>query len=384
MNVLMLSQEVHPIPPVKGAAVEQWIDAVARRCVRYRPLVVSVPHPERPDEETDGNVTYRRIRMGRVYKRLFRKLTRLDPWSYCDRIVAFARPHAPAIVHIHNAPQFVDALHRGLPGARIVLHMHNEKATRCASRVDVLIGCSRYIKEWFHADEGIPAARYGVLPNGVDTLRFTPVATAVRSELRARLGLPDDRVLVLYSGRISPEKGPDLLVDAFKELDPARFHMVLAGEWPKGDPVASQRVAFAESLRSRCRGLPLTVLGALAPEAMVDVYRAADLLVVPSRFEEPFSMAAIEAMACGVPVLALAKGGMVEYMKSGENAILLPASTDSGALAEAIRRLAGDASLREQLGVAGRALVLAKFDWARVAEETERLYGELLAGGEHG
>jgi len=380
MNVLMLSQEVHPIPPTKGAAVEQWIDAVAQRCKRYMPLIVSVPHPQRPDDETIGNVHYRRIRMGRAYKRLFRKITRLDPWSYCDRIIAYARPLAPAIVHIHNAPQFVDALKRGLPQARIVLHMHNENERRCDSRVDALLGCSNYIANWFRARNGIATSFYGTLPNGVDTARFTPVHPPERARLRAELGLPNDRFVVLYSGRISPEKGPDLIADAFAELDPAHFHLALAGEWPQGDAAKSQRVAYADSLRERCRDLPLEILGSRSPDAMVDVYRAADLLVVPSRFEEPFSMAAIEAMSCGVPVLALAKGGMVEYMRDGENACVLPATSGGGELAVAIRRLASDDDMRARLATNGRSLAQVSFDWARVAEKTENFYDGLLSG----
>jgi len=71
-RVLFLAQEVHPIPPLKGAAVEQWIDAVAHLLTRYEAHVISVPHPARPDEEFDGRVRYHRIRVGRVYNRLFR------------------------------------------------------------------------------------------------------------------------------------------------------------------------------------------------------------------------------------------------------------------------------------------------------------------------
>ena len=150
-RVLMMSQEVHPIPPVKGAAVEQWIDAVAHRLKEYEPHVVSVPHPDRPDEEVADNVHYRRIRMGRVYKRLFRKLTRIDPWSYTDRVIRHARSIGPSIVHVHNAPQFVDAIAAGLPDTKMILHMHNEKNHPVHATVDALAGCSAYIRDWYRS-----------------------------------------------------------------------------------------------------------------------------------------------------------------------------------------------------------------------------------------
>lgn len=382
MKVLVLSQEIHPIPPTKGAAVEQWIDAVAHRCERYLPLLVSVPHPCRPDDEVIGNVHYHRIRIGRIYRRLFRKLTRIDPWSYCDRIVAFAQPQAPAIIHLHNAPQFVDALRRGLPNAKLILHMHNEKECHFSATVDALVGCSHYIENWFHA-HGTKSDYFGTLPNGVDTARFAPPKEVDRTSLRARLGLPPDRFVVLYAGRISPEKGPDLLADAFAHLDLSHFHCVIAGEWPQGNPAASQRVVFANSLREKIHGLPITLLGSRAPETMPEVYHAADLLVIPSRFEEPFSMAAIEAMACGLPVLALARGGMIEYMRDGENARVLPAQVDAMGLATAIMALAMDASLRAKLAIAGRKLVVERFDWKSVADATESLYDRLLSRRQH-
>jgi hypothetical protein len=142
-RVLFLAQEVHPIPPVKGAAVEQWIDAVAHRFTRYEPFVVSVPHPSRPDDEVEGGVTYHRIRMGRVYKRLFRKLTRLDPFSFTDRILRYTEIIRPAVIHVHNAPQLVDKLFGRVGDARMLLHMHNEKQDPVNHRVDALVGCSR-------------------------------------------------------------------------------------------------------------------------------------------------------------------------------------------------------------------------------------------------
>jgi glycosyltransferase involved in cell wall biosynthesis len=377
-SVLLLSQEVHPIPPLKGAAVEQWIDAVAHGLRGYDPHIVSVPHPRLPDSQTDGNVRYHRIRVGPLYNRVFRKITRLDPYSYVDRIVTYGRSVQPAIVHLHNAPQFVQPLRAGLKDARLLLHMHNEKETGPLA-VDVLCGCSRYISTWYRR-RGIRAARFAELPNGVDTTAFQPRWNIpdAQAAARRRFGVPPDRFVILYVGRVSPEKGPDLLVEAMRALDPQRFHLVLAGEWQQGDPRRSTRVAFAEALRARLQDMPATVLGHFAPEAMPDIYRVGDLLAIPSRFEEPFSMVAIEAMASGLPVLALRKGGMPEYMIDGENALLLPADAGPHALAEGIAAAAGAPETLARLARAARAMVEARFTWSSVVEQTELLYREIL------
>jgi glycosyltransferase involved in cell wall biosynthesis len=146
-----------------------------------------------------------------------------------------------------------------------------------------------------------------------------------------------------------------------------------------GDALRSARVGFAESLRARMAGMEVSVLGHFAPEAMPEIYHLGDLLVIPSRFEEPFSMVAIEAMASGLPVLALRKGGMKEYMIDGENAFLLPAEADSTALARAIETVA-DASPEglAQVARTARTMVESRYTWAHVVRDTERLYREML------
>jgi glycosyltransferase involved in cell wall biosynthesis len=386
-RVLLMSQEVHPIPPVKGAAVEQWIAAVAARMTRYEPHVVSVPHPTRPDQEVEAGVHYRRIRIGRAYNRVFRKITRLDPYSYADRVLNYARAIRPAVVHIHNAPQLTDPLIRGLAatkGARpsIILHMHNEKQDRLQSALDALVGCSTYICQWYRARQ-LRADRFAVIGNGVDLARYSASRPeAALRELRARHGVPADRFIVLYAGRISPEKGPDLLAAAMRHVDPARFHLLLVGEWPQGDANKSERVRFANELQRDLQAVPHTVIDTVAPEDMPAMYGLGDLLVIPSRFEEPFSMVAIEAMAAGLPIVALKRGGMAEYMIDGENARVLSAASTSEQLGKAIEVAAGAKDDLARLARNARAMVEARFDWAKITSDTERLYDDLVQGAE--
>ena len=376
-RILLLSQEVHPIPPVKGAAVEQWIAEVARRLSKYEAHVISVPHPQRPDNEVEHGVHFHRIRVGKIYNRIFRKISRLDPWPYSRRILGWIKNVNPAVIHIHNAPGLVDAIAAGAGRAKIILHMHNEKSDPVCTRIDALVGCSAYIRDWFR-DRRIDATQFNVLANGVDTRRFSPERRGSDSLLvRARHGIPPGRFVLLYAGRISPEKGPDLLVEAMRGLDGSKFHLVLAGEWPGGDPAKSDRADFAMSLSNAIQGLPITIIDSVSPDEMPRIYDLGDLLVVPSRFEEPFSMAAIEAMASGVPVLALRKGGMVEYMVDRHNAVLLGGSASAAQLADTIRALENNGALRAHIAGNARKLVEDRFTWEHVAAQTETLYEQL-------
>jgi glycosyltransferase involved in cell wall biosynthesis len=257
--------------------------------------------------------------------------------------------------------------------------MHNEKSDRIEGHLDVFVGCSAYILDWFRG-QGVSADRFITLPNGVDQKSFIPSSSSqsVRAA-REKLGLPAGRFVVMFVGRISPEKGPDLLACAARHLDASRFHFVFVGEWPQGDPDRSARVRYALSLKPVLETIPHTIISTVSPFEMQHIYALGDLVVIPSRFEEPFSMVAIEAMACGVPVLALRKGGMMEYMVEGENAIVVDKDTSDVALAEAIRTAAGKPDALRAMAAAGREMVLRRFTWSRVVDKTESLYDESLA-----
>lgn len=374
-KVVLLSQEVHPIPPLKGAAVEQWIDAVSHRLAGIEPHVVSVPHPNRPDNESDGTVRYHRVRVGPLYNRVFRKISRLDPYPYIRRVADYARHIGAAIVHLHNAPQFVSPLQKFLPSVRLVLHMHNEKDFRIFQSVTRLVGCSQYVVNWYRQRQ-FSAEKFTVIPNGVDLDRFMPGSADLA--LRRKHGIPEDAFIVLYVGRISPEKGVDRLVDAFRTANMGKTHLVLVGEWPKGDAGTSERVRYAEALRGSLVGVSHTAIDVVPPHDVHRYFHVGDLVVVPSRFEEPFSMVAIEAMACGVPVLAARRGGMPEYLRDGDNAVLFDAEASPVDIAGEIARMRDDRNLRTRLSAAGRLLVEARFGWQSVAEQTMAMYNDVL------
>ncbi len=383
-SVLMLAPEGRPVPPLAPTRVEQWIDAVAHAVSGVVPHVVCAPHPGLPDSHVVDGVRYHRIRVGALYDRLFRSLTRLDPYPYVDRIIAYAETVRPEIIHVHDAPQLVARLRAGVAGARLIVHMHDASAVEHGEHaldrlpeVDALCGCSRYITDRFRA-RGVRARRYVELPSGVDTERFRPARAGERAAALSRHRVPPDRFVVLYVGRIDPEKGPDLLVEAVRRLDPERFHLVLAGEWPQGEPGRDARAVFAESLRARLAGMPVSVLGRVAPEAMPEVYHLGDLLVVPSRREEPHSRVALEAMASGLPALALAKGALEEVVTDGRDGLVLPAEATAAAISAALAGAASAPARIDGLARAARATAEARYAWPHVARRTERLYREIL------
>jgi glycosyltransferase involved in cell wall biosynthesis len=110
---------------------------------------------------------------------------------------------------------------------------------------------------------------------------------------------------------------------------------------------------------------------------LVNYYRDSDVFVFPSVWNEPFGMPVIEAMACGIPVVATKSGGIPELIEDGRSGLLVDRD-DSDALADAILRLLNDNNLRESIGKVGRERVIEKFTWDRVANDLLKQYQRIL------
>ncbi|MGV9451308.1 glycosyltransferase [Streptomyces sp. NPDC003635] len=235
------------------------------------------------------------------------------------------------------------------------------KAARWASRVVCVSEAERVT--------GVRAGirgRYTVIPNGIDPERFHPAAVGT---VRAGL-LPDvdpGAPLVVCVGRLCRQKGQDLLLRAWaavaEQVPGAR--LVLVGDGPDG-----------AVLRSRA---PKSVLFAGAVADAAPWYQAADLVVLPSRWEG-MALAPLEAMACGRPVVATEVGGARESLPPSLAPHCLVPPRDPARLASAMTELLRDPLLRESLGHQGRRHVLSTHDVRHTARAVAEVYRDLLAG----
>ena len=207
---------------------------------------------------------------------------------------------------------------------------------------------------------GVPRSQIEVIPNGIDAGYFTPSANS-RAEARAAFGLPETAFIVASAARFSPEKGLDVLVEAAR----SRRHMtfLLAGDGPQFETLS--------------RDLPPNVklLGRL--DDVRPLLFAADVFAVPSR-REGQGIAALEAMAAGVPVVASRVGGLAEMLTDGETALLVPPG-DPEALAAALSRLHSDSRLRHNLAESASALVKSRYSLSPMLERLAALYEEASA-----
>jgi glycosyltransferase involved in cell wall biosynthesis len=188
--------------------------------------------------------------------------------------------------------------------------------------------CNRYA-QWQFEDGP-------VLPAGID-LRDFPITSHPTDEWTWQL---------LYVGRIDVTKGVETLVRAFAELPDVATLTVLGG----GD--RAYRAALDELAASLGCADRIT-FGAVPRNELAERYAGADAVVFPSEWDEPFGLVPLEAMACGTPVVATARGGAADFLADGVNCLLYP-TFDSRRLTAAITRLAGDSDLRRMLAAGGR------------------------------
>lgn len=193
----------------------------------------------------------------------------------------------------------------------------------------------------FRAPRVHVAERIFVAPRGVDCGFFRPDrrSVAARDEMRARAGIPPEAVVLLYAGRVSPEKNIGLLVDLMKDLGKdalADFRLLVAGAGPQGGWLRQQGQRVANG--------KIIMLGHLDKEKLAGLYANADIFVHPNP-KEPFGIAPLEAMASGVPIVAPNAGGILSYA-TNENAWLV--ETNGSAFADAVREIVGDKELRER------------------------------------
>jgi D-inositol-3-phosphate glycosyltransferase len=249
-----------------------------------------------------------------------------------------------------------------------VQRIHHERAV--ARRADAIVTASDHERGLLQRYYGADGERMHTIPCGVDVELFSPRDPA---DCRRELGLPLDAPVVVWVGRLEKLKGVDILIGALAQLDERDFTLLIVGGDERAGTLRSELEAQA-----RDAGIEANVrfTGAVAHEALPVYYSAADVCVVPSYYES-FGLVAVEAMACGTPVVASRVGGLVSSVTDGVNGYLIPWRCPEP-FAEKLEVLLNNQELRDNFSRSARRSV-ERFRWRSVALQVAGVYDRVLA-----
>jgi spore coat protein SA len=278
------------------------------------------------------------------------------------------------VLYIHNRPEYVLALQKRAAlraGFKMVLHMHNDHlrnlslVERVALHPDLAVFNSRFLER--QGNEFVSGLRdTAVLYNGADESCFHPPVAPFRPEIP----------VVLFVGRLIPEKGVHVLLEAMDLLQKqgVKINAKVVGSVNFGDDRGS---AYVDGLH---RNAPANVafIPYVAGDALAEHFRSSTIFCCPSIWEEPFGMVNVEAMASGLPVVASRVGGIPEIFARGGG--ILVAKGSPVELAAALQRLAEDETERRHLAAQALAIFQNRFRWNVIREDYRALMHRLETG----
>jgi glycosyltransferase involved in cell wall biosynthesis len=356
-----------------GRCMIEWSRGLLERGVDVTPVILRAP----PSLESVAEREHLPF--------VFLQRSSFDPRTISD-FVALIRRRKIQVLHLqgHGSSMF-GRLAARLTGLPVIIHVHADYrmspkgypwyvglADRAlAPRTALALAVADTLIPFMTRHLGFRQSQVQTLRNPVDLERFCPPTQAQRNEARDAIGLPRSSRVAIALGRLDRPKGIDILLEGWRtisERDGASVLLVV-GEGPERSTL--ERWARSHSLAN------VRFLG--QRNDVRDLLWAADLAVMPSR-HEAMPMAALEALACGVPLVGSRVGGIAEIIREGENGLLVPVG-DVRSLAHAIEAVLSDESRRHSLST-GASRLIEPYGLVRFAASLERTYRDVIAGGD--
>lgn len=244
--------------------------------------------------------------------------------------------------------------------------IHNERLLY--QDCDLVVATTPIQSDKLKADYNVPLEKIRVIPPGFDDNRFYPVGDATREMIRQQLGIREKTIVTI--SRLAENKGLDLLMEGFGLLAEKMLDVNLLMAIGHEERTPEEQVQFEELKKIRTRyGITKRVqfLGYIPDEDLADYYRAADVFVVPSRYE-PFGMTAVEAMACGTPTVVTIHGGLYRILEYGIHTLFTD-PFDREDLGITMLKALQYPSLRRRLSQTGAQFARSRFTWTGIAQQ---------------
>ena len=379
-NIKMVSYIPHgAVPDIRGFAPSIVAYNLMKNFKQISAVTICNREMYRKDYEVDSEIgPVYRIREGRIYGRLFRKITKLDPYPLHARAAKIVNTISPDIFHAHQlefpVDDFLRRLDKRIP---LVIHAHvtDRKFSPKRGDADRYITVSKYVKDEL-AENGYPEDIIEVIHNGVDSALFKPAQAMEKVSIKRSLCIPEEAFVVSFIGRMQEVKGFHIFLQAAETLlsKYPRIYVLAAG--PEPDAAKRER-SYGSRMDARMRlragyedryrefsGLPHSELA--------NIYKITDVSFLPS-FSEPQGMVMIESMASGCITVSSNVGGIKESIADGKTGFLLddPNNVDKGV--QLIEELVEHSEKYENIKRSAREFVVNNFDWTISAGKLEKL-----------
>lgn len=378
MRLALIGTEKLPIPPIKGGAIQTYIDQVTRFLTQHHDVtVLGIGDPALPPVAERHGATYLRISTPPNEETLYLK----------GLVNEIARMEFD-LIHIFNRPAFVLPIKAVSPRSRMVTSIHNEmfrpnkiapgEARKCIATVEKIITISHYIGRtvlqlYPEAEAKLRTIHAGA--NVADFLpRWMPGGEKMNAEVRKELGLGPGPV-VLFVGRLSQTKGAHLVLHAIMEVfakHPEAQLLIVGSKWYGGN----EEDYYTGYLRELARPFKNRIFftGFVPPAEVPRYFATGDVFVCASQWNEPLARVHYEAMAAGLPIVTTDSGGNAEVVHGLGNGWVIKDWHNPKAFARAISAYLGDKKLAEKTGKRGRELAVSNYTWKRVASELMEVY----------
>lgn len=379
MKIALICTEKLPVPPIRGGAIQVLLHGVLPYLSRLHKLTVfCIDDPELEYSEMKNGVEYVRVPKDNYVENVHAALA-----------YKAAEGETYDLIHVFNRPLDVLTYKLAQPKSRFVLSLHNEmfkdtKITLQAGQavidsVERIMTVSEFIAKTI--TDRFPSAINKVHPvySGIDLSKFIPIweksIQRKRSDLRKKYKVKDKKV-ILFVGRLSKVKGPEVLLEAMKEVlnvHPDSVVVIVGSKWFSDETIDH----YGKMLRELAESLgknKVIFTGFVPPSEIPSLYLLGDLFVCSSQWEEPLARVHYEAMGAGLPIITTNRGGNAEVVHHEVNGIVLDDYKHPQAFSEAIIDLLTDTDKALSLSKAGRNFAETTFGFEQVEERLSKLY----------
>ena len=379
MKIAIVTAGVLPVPPTRGGAVENLVYTLINENEKSNnPIkidVYSIPC----DKAISIEEKYTRYYFNKynwferniIYKNKFitKVLNKFNLSNYFKFVKRELKNKQYDCIIVENRPQYVKSI-SNINNSKILLHMHNDhmvknktKGIEIANKWNKIIVVSEYIKRSLISNLSIDDKKVRVLHNGVDTQRFCKelVSNIDKDKIREHFKIYKDDFVVLFSGRLIKEKGILEVIEAVNKLNNINnLKLLIVGSTWYG---SNSKSSFVKEIQKKSENIKdkIVFTGYINYEDINNIYSIADIIVLPSMWDDPFPLTVLESMSMSVPVITTISGGIPEMFKRNDGILLNRDDNLIDNLANEIRNLYNDTNLRKEIGDNARKRVELRF-----------------------